>query len=205
MHRAEPATSSGGAYRSSPRRSEQMLAWLGDLRSLAVQVRSLAVLVGAALGLLAVALLALAPTPAWARSSSARLRHPSGRLSPADLAKRGPLPQERRSVVVAPGVLAAMDGVHLSGPADRIRVSDPEWLANQAGRVAGRGEPIRCDLCVSSAGRARLTEGRTGEAVFSAANHVKSLGNQLTTLQISDATVKITSLSPLGLQVRKPF
>jgi hypothetical protein len=182
-----------------------MLAWLRDLRSLAVLVRSLVVLMGAALGLLAVALLAMAPTPAWARSSSARLRHPSGRLSPAELAKRGALPQERRSVVVAPGVLAAMDGVHLTGPADRIRLSDPEWLAHHAGRVVGRGEPIRCDLCVSSAGRARQSEGRTGEAVFSAANQVKSLGNQLTTLQISDATVKLTSLSPLGLQVRKPF
>ena len=71
--------------------------------------------------------------------------------------------------------------------------------------MAGRSEPIRCDLCVASAARARQPENRAGEAVYTAANQVKSLSNQLTTLQISDATVKLTSLSPLGFQVRKPF
>lgn len=198
MRHAAPATSVPQAQRLATPLSERLTGWARELRSWAV-------VLGAALGLLVVALLALAPATAWARSSHGRLRHAAARNPALESNNRLAATQTRRSVVVAPGLLAALDGAPLAGPSDRIRVSDPEWLANHAGRVVGRGDPIRCDLCVSSAARARQSEGRASEAVYSAANQVKSLGNQLTTLQISDATVKLTSLSPLGVQVRKPF
>lgn len=108
--------------------------------------------------------------------------------------------ETRRSVVVGPGILAALDGSQLAGPSERIRVSYPEWLANHAARVPGRTDVVRCDLCIASA-----SEFQPGESVIVTPVDVRSWTNRLTTLKISDATVKLTSLSPLGLQLRKSF
>ncbi len=144
-------------------------------------------------------------TPAWARSHHVRIPGPAQRAHAlrqhvAKLKALQGAQDPGGSVVVAPGILAALDGAQLEGPAARIRVSDPEWLANHAARVPGRPDVVRCDLCTSSA-----AQFQPGEAVIVAPVDVRSWTNRLTTLKISDATVKITSFSPLGLQLRKSF
>lgn len=144
-------------------------------------------------------------SPAWARSHHVRIPGPGQRADAlrhhlAKLKELQGAPQTGHSVVLGPGILAALDGPQLAGPAARIRVSDPEWLANHAARVPGRPDVVRCDLCTSSA-----SEFQPGEAVIVAPVDVRSWTNRFTTLKISDATVKITSLSPLGLQLRKSF
>lgn len=154
----------------------------------------------------AAALLVLAvATPAWARSHQVRIPgsgQRAGGLRPHVIkAKVSQNTNEiRRSVVLEPGILAALDRPQLAGLSERIRVSDPEWLANHAARVPGRKDVVRCDLCSASA-----ADFQPGAPGIVAPVDVRSWTNRLTTLQISDATVKLTSLSPLGLQLRKSF
>lgn len=101
----------------------------------------------------------------------------------------------QRSVVVeAAGAASALD------PRTQIHLTVKQWLDGHAARIAGQDAELRCDLCVRSA-----SEARPGEPSILPQIDVRALTQRFTTLRISDATVRVTSLSPFGLQVRKPF
>lgn len=73
-----------------------------------------------------------------------------------------------------------------------------QWLSDHD-RLA-RPASVRCDVCVTTAATAQ-----PGQVSIFKALDLRSITNRLTTLQIRTATLKITSLSPVGLQFRQPF
>lgn len=85
----------------------------------------------------------------------------------------------------------------------RVGMTEKDWLDRHAGRVSGRQQELRCDLCARSAVAAATA--LPGEPAISPQIDMDSLTRRLTTLQIADSTVRVTSVSPLGLLFRKPF
>ena len=75
------------------------------------------------------------------------------------------------------------------------QTGDGQW---HTARGIGVGN-VRCDLCAASAATAE-----PGVATILNLD-LRAITNRLTTLQIRDTTVKVTSLAPFGLLVRKPF
>jgi len=139
-----------------------------------------------ALGALAGLLLASA---AWARPHGHR-RHRA----------QAPVTQhEAGSVVSHVGIVAALAGGEDGD--NPISYSHKDWLDRHAARFSGRD--VRCDLCVRSA--SLIGNAEPGEAVIAPQIDMAALTRQLTTLEIAGSTVRVTSLSPFGLQFRKPF
>lgn len=125
-------------------------------------------------------------------------------LQPADCeakvrrSKRTALPgmEARRSVVV--GVRA--DAGHWRGHAEPLASQlQVRGLWPESGSPFAAATAVRCDLCAASAAGAQPGQQNIVHI------DLRAITNRLTTLQIADTTVKLTSLSPLGLQIRKPF
>ncbi len=121
--------------------------------------------------------------------------------------------EPRRSVVVLGDTDADLRNSDGRGqwartsPAGRLAVTS-DWPPRLGGSAIGGSMAIadahspgglRCDLCVASAASAE-----PGVASIPSLD-LRAITNRLTTLQIRDTTVKLTSLSPFGLLVRKPF
>jgi hypothetical protein len=85
-------------------------------------------------------------------------------------------------------------------PQDIGQLSVKQWLDGHAARIPGQAAELRCELCAASA-----AEARPGQPAIAPRIDVRALTQQWTTLRFRDATVRVTSLSPFGVLVRKPF
>ncbi len=65
--------------------------------------------------------------------------------------------------------------------------------------VLRRAPTVRCDVCAATAAAAQPGQ----QSIF--VLDLRSITNRLTTVQFRDATLRLTSVSPIGLQFRKPF
>ncbi len=106
---------------------------------------------------------------------------------------------ESGSVVSHVGIVAALAGGEDGG--SPISYSNKDWLDRHAAHFSGRD--VRCDLCVRSA--PLIGNAGPGQAVITPQIDMVALTRQFTTLEIAGTTVRVTSLSPFGLQFRKPF
>ncbi|MBM4341884.1 MAG: hypothetical protein FJ100_00705 [Deltaproteobacteria bacterium] len=78
----------------------------------------------------------------------------------------------------------------------------PGWASGTAADGAdllAHAPNVRCEVCASTAAAAQPGQ----QSIF--VLDLRSITHRLTTVQFRDATLKLTSFSPLGLQFRKPF